>query len=293
MEEKKRDNQKHQRRVHYSGKYPRRFEEKYKELNPEHYSEEIQHVIAKGNTPAGMHIPIMVKEILEILAIKPGERGFDATLGYGGHTLAMLEQLQGQGHLIGGDVDPIESKKTEALIRAQGFGPDLWELRNMNFCQLDGLAAEVGRFDFILADLGVSSMQIDNPERGFTYKNDGPLDLRLNPAAGVSAAERLAEMDKESLIGMLVENADEPYAEAIAKQIVNTGRRQRIETTSQLHEVVTKALQRVKLPPEIEAQVKSLAEAGKTGNQIAAATGISLPSVQNLKKKLGLVAKKK
>lgn len=254
MEEKKRDNQKHQRRVHYSGKYPRRFEEKYKELNPEHYSEEIQHVIAKGNTPAGMHIPIMVKEILEILAIKPGERGFDATLGYGGHTLAMLEQLQGQGHLIGGDVDPIESKKTEARIRAQGFGPDLWELRNMNFCQLDGLAAEVGRFDFILADLGVSSMQIDNPERGFTYKNDGPLDLRLNPAAGVSAAERLAEMDKESLIGMLVENADEPYAEAIAKQIVNTGRRQRIETTSQLHEVVTKALQRVKLPPEIEAQ---------------------------------------
>ena len=255
MAEKKRGNQEHQRRVHYGGRYPRRFEEKYKELNPAQYSNEVQHVLAKGNTPAGMHIPIMVKEILEILDIQPGERGFDATLGYGGHTLAMLAKLQGKGHLIGGDVDPIESKKTEARIRAQGFGPELWELRNMNFCQIDELAAEVGPFDFILADLGVSSMQIDNPERGFTYKNDGPLDLRLNPEAGVSAAERLAGMDKASIAGMLIENADEPYAEAIARQIVNTQRRQPIATTRQLHAAVAKALARVNLPPEIQAQV--------------------------------------
>ena len=255
MEEKAGNNERHQRRVHYSGKYPRRFEEKYKELNPDQYGAEIQHVMAKGNTPAGMHIPIMVKEILDILAIQPGERGFDATLGYGGHTLAMLEKLQGKGHLIGGDVDPIESKKTEARIRGKGFGPELWELRNMNFCQIDELAAEVGPFDFILADLGVSSMQIDNPERGFTYKNDGPLDLRLNPEAGISAAERLAGLDKESLIGMLIENADEPYADQIARQIVNTQKRQPIETTRQLHEVVAKALQRVKLPPEVQERV--------------------------------------
>ena len=209
----------HKRRIHYSGRYPRHFAEKYKELNPEKYGEEIAHVRAKGNTPAGTHIPIMVKEILEILAIKPGERGFDATLGYGGHTLAMLEKLEGKGHLYGGDVDPIESEKTEARIRAKGFGPDIWERRLMNFCEIDKLAAEAGPFDFVLADLGVSSMQIDNPERGFTYKSDGPLDLRLNPEAGISAADRLRQLDYEELVGMMQENADEPYAEAIARQV--------------------------------------------------------------------------
>ncbi|MBQ1809292.1 MAG: 16S rRNA (cytosine(1402)-N(4))-methyltransferase, partial [Selenomonas sp.] len=114
----------HKRRIHYSGKYPRHFAEKYKELNPEKYGEEVAHVLAKGNTPAGMHIPIMVEEILEVLAIKPGEQGFDATLGYGGHTTAMLEKLSGQGRLFSGDIDPIESKKTEARIRAKGYGPE-------------------------------------------------------------------------------------------------------------------------------------------------------------------------
>lgn len=245
----------HHRRIHYSGKYPKRFEEKYKELNPEKYGDEIAHVIAKGNTPAGMHIPIMVKEILEILDIKPGEHGFDATLGYGGHTMAMLEKLQGKGHLWSGDIDPIESQKTEERIRAKSVGADLWERRLMNFCQIDELANEVGPFDFVLADLGVSSMQIDNPERGFTYKSDGPLDLRLNPEAGISAAERLADIDKDELIGMLQENADEPYAEEIARQIVKERRHRPIQTTQQLHNVICKALTKVKLPPEVQAKV--------------------------------------
>ena len=243
--------QQHKRRIHYSGKYPRRFEEKCKELNPEKYGEEIAHVIAKGNTPAGMHIPIMVDEILEVLAIKPGERGFDATLGYGGHTCAMLEKLAGKGHLISGDIDPIESKKTEARIRAKGFGEELWELRNMNFCQIDELVRETGPFDFILADLGVSSMQIDNPERGFTYKSEGPLDLRLNPEAGITAAERLSDIDEYELIGMLQENADEPYAEEIARYLVKSRRRRPIRTTKDLHEAIGQALAKVKLPKEM------------------------------------------
>lgn len=246
MEEKQ-----HKRRIHYSGKYPRRFEEKYKELNPEKYGDEIAHVIAKGNTPAGMHIPIMVDEILDVLAIKPGERGFDATLGYGGHTCAMLEKLAGQGHLISGDIDPIESKKTEVRIRAKGFGEDIWELRNMNFCQIDELAREVGPFDFILADLGVSSMQIDNPERGFTYKSEGPLDLRLNPEAGITAADRLRDIDEYELEGLLQENADEPYAAEIARYIVKTRRRRPIKTTKDLHEAIGQALSKVKLPQEM------------------------------------------
>lgn len=238
----------HKRRIHYSGRYPRHFAEKYKELNPEKYGEEIAHVRAKGNTPAGTHIPIMVKEILEVLAIKPGERGFDATLGYGGHTLAMLEKLEGKGHLYGGDVDPIESEKTEARIRAKGFGPDIWERRQMNFCEIDKLAEEVGPFDFVLADLGVSSMQIDNPERGFTYKSDGPLDLRLNPQAGISAADRLRQLDYEELVGMMQENADEPYAEAIARQIIRAEKHRPIRTTRELYAVIEAALEKVRLP---------------------------------------------
>lgn len=241
------DNQ-HKRRIHYAGKYPRKFEEKYKELNPEKYADEISHVIGKGNTPAGMHIPIMVKEILEVLAIKPGMKGFDATLGYGGHTIAMLNELKGDGHLYSGDIDPIESAKTEQRIRKLGYDDSIWTLRNMNFCQVDELAEKVGGFDFILADLGVSSMQIDNPERGFTFKNDGPLDLRLNPTAGMSAAERLKTVTRDELEGMLRENSDEPYAQEIARQIVNDLKRGvKIETTLSLLGEIEKALVRVKL----------------------------------------------
>ena len=247
QDENKQQEKVHKRRIHYSGHYPRHFAEKYKELNPEKYGEEIAHVRAKGNTPAGTHIPIMVEEILAILAIKPGERGFDATLGYGGHTMAMLEKLEGRGHLYGGDVDPIESAKTEARIRAKGYGPELWERRLMNFCEIDKLVEEAGPFDFVLADLGVSSMQIDNPERGFTYKSDGPLDLRLNPQAGISAADCLREMTQAELVGMMKENADEPYAEEIARQIVRAEKRRPIRTTRELYAVIEAALEKVRL----------------------------------------------
>ena len=170
----------HKRRVRYKGKYPKKFEEKYKELQPEKYQDTIEHVIRKGNTPAGMHISIMVKEILDFLQIEPGEQGFDATLGYGGHTRAMLECLKGQGHIWATDVDPEESAKTKKRLEDLGFGEDLLTVRLQNFCTIDEIAKEVGGFDFILADLGVSSMQIDNPKRGFSFKVDGPLDLRLN-----------------------------------------------------------------------------------------------------------------
>ena len=112
----------HKRRVRYKGKYPKKFEEKYKELNPEKYQDTVEHVIRKGNTPAGMHISIMVKEILDFLKIQPGETGFDATLGYGGHTKAMMECLHGEGHMYATDVDPEESAKTKKRLEEQGFG---------------------------------------------------------------------------------------------------------------------------------------------------------------------------
>ena len=233
----------HKRRVRYKGKYPKKFEEKYKELQPEKYQDTIEHVIRKGNTPAGMHISIMVKEILDFLQIVPGEQGFDATLGYGGHTRAMLECLRGQGHIWATDVDPEESAKTKKRLEDLGFGEELSTVRLQNFCTIDEIAKEVGGFDFILADLGVSSMQIDNPKRGFSFKVDGPLDLRLNQEAGISAAERLDTITREELAGMLYENSDEPYCEELAKAITDEIRRgSRIDTTTKLRRVIEDTL---------------------------------------------------
>lgn len=233
----------HKRRVRYSGTHPRRFEEKYKELQPEKYGDTIAKVISKGSTPAGMHISIMVKEILDFLQIQPGQQGLDATLGYGGHTREMLKCLNGQGHLYALDVDPIESAKTKERLNKQGFGDDILTVRLQNFRDIDQVAEEAGKFDFVLADLGVSSMQIDNPERGFSYKVDGPLDLRMNPRKGISAAQRLQEITREELYGMLLENADEPYAEEISREVISAQKKgKKIETTTDLRLVIEKAL---------------------------------------------------
>ena len=233
----------HKRRPRYKGKYPKRFEEKYKELQPEKYKDTIKHVISKGNTPAGMHISIMVNEILDFLKIQPGETGFDATLGYGGHTKAMLQCLNGQGHIYATDVDPVESEKTKKRLADQGFGEEILTIRLQNFCTIDEIAKEVGGFDFILADLGVSSMQIDNPERGFSFKTEGPLDLRLNQQSGISAAERLDTISRDELAGMLYENSDEPYCEELARAITDEIRKgNRIDTTTKLRQVIEKTL---------------------------------------------------
>lgn len=249
--------QQHKRRVRYKGTHPRHFSEKYKELNPEKYQEDVQKIISQGKTPAGMHISICVNEILDILQIQPGQVGLDATLGYGGHTRRMLECLQGQGHLYATDVDPIESEKTRKRLADLGYGPEILTIRNMNFADLDQVAPDQ-KFDFVLADLGVSSMQIDNPERGFTFKQDGPLDLRLNPTTGVTAAQRLRELDEEEIAGMLVENADEPYAERIAREIIRTYRRGgTIDTTRRLYAVIESALSFLPAKERKEAVKKS------------------------------------
>lgn len=247
----------HKRRVRYKGTHPRKFSEKYKELNPEKYRQDVEKIIGQGKTPAGMHISIMVQEILDFLHIQLEQIGYDATLGYGGHTRRMLECLQGKGHMYATDVDPIESEKTKARLAALGYGEDILTIRHMNFAELDKVAPGI-KFDFILADLGVSSMQIDNPERGFTFKQDGPLDLRLDPSTGVTAAQRLRELDKEELVGMLVENADEPYAQQIASEIMHIFHRgERIETTRQLYDAIARALSFLPKNEQKEAVKKS------------------------------------
>lgn len=248
----------HKRRVHYSGTHPKRFEEKYKEHDPEKYADTIEKVISKGSTPAGMHISICVNEILDFLQIQPGQQGLDATLGYGGHTRRMLEKLQGKGHMYALDVDPIEIVKTKKRLEDAGYGEDILTIKQTNFRNIDKVAEEAGKFDFILADLGVYSMQIDNPDRGFTYKFDGPLDLRLDPEKGESAAERLREVSYEELVGMFQENSDEPYAEEIATVIMKRNRTKNyVETTIQMKEAIEEALSFVPEKERKEAVKKS------------------------------------
>ena len=233
----------HQRRIRYKGTYPKNFKEKYKELQPERYADAVAHVIQKGSTPAGMHRSICVEELLELLQITPGQIGLDATLGYGGHTLAMLKCLDSKGRLYAIDVDPLELPRTQERLERLGYGSDILEIRQMNFSQIDQLAFESGPFNFVLADLGVSSMQIDNPDRGFSFRAEGPLDLRLNPTRGRSAANRLKKMTLDELQNMLVENADEPHAGVIARAIISSMKNgMEISTTTQLRNIIEEAL---------------------------------------------------
>lgn len=250
----------HKRRVRYQGTHPKKYQEKYKELQPEKYKDTIEKVIRKGSTPAGMHLSICVKEILDFFQIAPGQHGLDATLGYGGHTAQMLKCLEGTGHIYALDVDPIEMEKTKVRLAEMGYGPEILTILQQNFANIDQVAAEYGPFDFILADLGVSSMQIDDPARGFSYKHEGPLDLRLNPEKGISAAGRLKELTREEFAGMLVENSDEPYAEQIAAALMSRQKCGReITTTTQLKEVIEEALAFLPAAERKEAVKKSCA----------------------------------
>lgn len=248
----------HKRRKRYSGTHPKAYQEKYKELQPDKYPDTIEKVIGKGSTPAGMHLSIMVKEILDFLQIKPGQTGLDATLGYGGHTGEMLKCLEGQGHIYALDVDAIEMEKTRKRLEEAGYGADILTVKQLNFANIDQAAARGEKFDFVLADLGVSSMQIDNPDRGFSYKKEGPLDLRLDSEKGTSAAMRLQQVTGEELQGMLIENADEPYAEEIAKAVITEIKKGRkIDTTTRLRETIEGALSFLPEKERAEAVKKS------------------------------------
>ena len=273
----------HRRRPRYSGKHPRRFEEKYKERDPQRYADTVAKVIASGKTPAGTHRPIMVAEILETLAPKPGELAVDCTLGYGGHAREILARLQPGGRLLGLDADPVELPKTEARLRAAGFGPEVFTAIRSNFAGLPkALASDFGArlwsqtqpqqvgnderaaadashtaalqseeganegqrtgADCILADLGVSSMQLDDPSRGFSVKADGPLDMRMNPQRGFPASALLEKTPPAALARLLQENADEPQAGKLADALAG----KKFTTTQSLAAAICAALPRLK-----------------------------------------------
>ena len=234
MEETKTERPK--RRVRYSGAHPRRFEDKYKERQPDKYPETTAKILASGKTPAGTHRPICVREILEVLAPNAGETGLDATLGYGGHALEILPRLRPGGKLLALDADATELLKTETRLRELGFGPEEFVAKRRNFAGALQFIfeQEVEGVDIIVADLGLSSMQIDNPGRGFTFKFDGPLDMRMNPARGEPATSIIARWDEGTWERVLAENADEPNARLLARGLAGTQAQHPIQTTRDL-----------------------------------------------------------
>lgn len=239
--------EKPKRRPRYRGTHPRRFHEKYKEHDPARYADDVGKILASGKTPASTHRPIMVREILETLAPRPGDIAVDATLGYGGHATELLKAVLPGGRLIAVDADPIELPKTEARLRALGFPEGSLTVSRSNYAGLPKVltAAGIDGADVLLADLGLSSMQIDDPTRGFTFKHAGPLDLRMNPQRGQPASAFLNTLDATALAQLLETNSDEPHARPIAEAIVAAARRKPIATTSELADLVARTLEQL------------------------------------------------
>lgn len=244
--------------MRYSGKYPRKFEQKYKEHDPERFPDAIAKVLASGKTPAGMHRPIMVEEVLDVLRPSPGDIAVDCTLGYGGHAREILGRIQPGGQLLGLDADPLELPKTEARLRAAGFGPETFRAHRSNFAGLSGVLAAEGLAgaNLVFADLGVSSMQFDEPARGFSFKAEGPLDMRMNPGRGQPASALLKKVTPSVLAELLTENADEPHATALAQVLAG----QEFATTLSLSKAIRSTLSNVK-PDDCELSVRRVFQA--------------------------------
>lgn len=182
------------------------------------------------------HRPIMLREVLRTLQPRRGDLVVDATLGGGGHAEALLAHILPNGRLLGLDVDALELPRTEARLRAAGYGPATVVTRHASFADLATALAKStgGMADLVLADLGVSTMQHDTPERGFHFKTAGPLDLRMDPTRGDTAAALLARLDVTALTALLASHADEPHAGLIARLLVDA----RVTTTHALERVV-------------------------------------------------------
>lgn len=215
------DNQPHRRRVRYTGTHPRRFAEKYKEHAIEAHPDLREHLRDKGKTPAGTHVPIMVNEMLHLLNPQPGDIVADCTLGYGGHAAALAQRIGPAGKLVGLDVDGDQLERTRQ--RLGDLYPDVpMEFVHSNFAGLANVmpqAAPEG-FDIVFADLGLSSMQIDDPDRGMSYRHDGPLDMRMDSRRQQTAADLLNTLPEETLSEALRDLSDEPDHRDLARRIV-------------------------------------------------------------------------
>ena len=179
-----------------------------------------EHVRARGRTPAGTHVPVLLAEVVDSLHPSPGDVVADCTLGYGGHASRFLQAIGPAGRLLGMDVDGPQLRRT--AHRLARFGEAV-HVHHGNYAGLPAVLAKEGldAVDVLFADLGVSSMQVDDPDRGFSYKHlDGPLDMRMDDRLTRTAADLLADLSQEDLSRALSDLADEPEHERIAQFIV-------------------------------------------------------------------------
>lgn len=230
----------HKRRPRYSGTHPKRFNQKYKESQPDKYPDVQQKLRAKGKTPAGTHVPILVEEVMGTLRPQPGEIVADCTLGYGGHALAFAQYLGSAGRIIGFDVDGDELEKTQA--RLSHIEPQLTVYRK-NYAGIASVLQQenLSGFDIIFADIGVSSMQVDDPTRGISYKHKGPLDMRMDSRLQTTGVDLLLKLSEQDLSQALKDLSDEPDHDTIARLIVEQRQTQPITQTNQLIRLVFQA----------------------------------------------------
>lgn len=225
------------RRPRYTGTHPKSYRQKYKEHNISAYPQIKEHLLAKGKTPAGSHIPVLTSEIIACLKPKPGEIVVDCTVGYGGHASELIRHIGPIGKLITLDIDNAELERTRHRLNSENIHISF---HRSNFAGIAKVLKKenLPACDIIFADLGVSSMQIDNPDRGMSYKYDGPLDMRMDDRLKQTAADLLNNLSEEKLSKALLEFADEPDHQRIARLLVARRADQPVTRTSQLVDVI-------------------------------------------------------
>jgi 16S rRNA (cytosine1402-N4)-methyltransferase len=194
----------------------------------------------RRSTAAGEHKPVLLTEVLAALNPQPGQVIVDCTLGFGGHSLELLKRIAPDGLLIALDLDPANLEPARMKLEPVG---GLFSVHHTNFAGLANvLAAEnVPHIDGLLADLGMSSMQVDDRQRGFSFMRDGPLDMRMDPSRGRTAAELLNTLPLHELATCFRDLGDEPQAEVIAQAIVEQRRQKPLERTTELRQLIERA----------------------------------------------------
>jgi len=187
------------------------------------------------------HVPVLRREVLEYLDIRRGDCIVDCTLGLGGHALGILERIGAQGKLIAIDCDRQSLECARARLSA--YAPQI-EFVHENFRQLDNIlkTLRIESVDGILFDLGVSGFQLDNPKRGFSFQNDGPLDMRLNQESMISAYDLINSLSEKELCSLLKNYGEERYAKAIAKGIISKRAVHPIESSQELKELILQSV---------------------------------------------------
>ena len=186
------------------------------------------------------HVPVLFEEALEALTISPFGVYVDGTFGRGGHSGAIMQRLEDAGRLLAIDKDP----QAIAYAKEQFGGDERFSIKHGSFAMLGKLAQQsdvVGKVNGLLLDLGVSSPQLDDPKRGFSFLRDGPLDMRMDTSCGVSAAQWLAKAEAKDIAQVLKEYGDERFAKRIARAIVDARQKQPIVTTGQLAAIIEQA----------------------------------------------------